>query len=178
MSKTRWIDQGYEVFACQGLEALKIERLAALTGVSKSSFYHHFADLEIFCDCLFDKHLQQSAILAEKERQAAHIDPDLIDILLEHKTDLLFNRQLRFNKQIKVFDDTLQKSNAIVGNDFVQVWARDLSLQLNARQLQAIFALALENFYLQINEKSLTRAWLSEYFKALKSTITLIKQDS
>ena len=173
MSKARWIDKGYEVFACQGLEALKIERLAALTGVSKSSFYHHFADLETFCAYLFDKHLQQSAIIAAKERQAAHIDPDLIDILLEHKADLLFNRQLRFNKQIKVFDDTLQKSNAIVGNDFVQVWARDLSLQLSNRQLQAISTLALENFYLQINEQNLTKTWLQNYFGELRSTLKL-----
>jgi AcrR family transcriptional regulator len=173
VSKARWIDQGYEIFAEQGLEALKIERLAALTGVSKSSFYHHFADLELFCSHLFEKHLRQSAIIAAKERQAIHIDPDLIDILLEHKTDLLFNRQLRFNRQIQSFDDALQKSNALVGNDFVQVWVRDLSLSLNTYQLQAIFALALENFYLQINIQNLNAAWLRSYFAELRSTLKL-----
>ncbi len=43
-----WIIKGYETFALFGEKVLKIEKLAKDVGISKSSFYHHFADLDIF----------------------------------------------------------------------------------------------------------------------------------
>jgi hypothetical protein len=106
--------------------------------------------------------------MAEKEQQANSIDPELINILVEHRTDLLFNRQLRINQNIPSFADTLMKSNKIVGNGFVNVWVKDLGLQLSEKQIEGIFTLALENFFLQINADNLTYQWLSEYFTNLK----------
>ncbi|MFZ4399682.1 MAG: TetR/AcrR family transcriptional regulator, partial [Bacteroidales bacterium] len=40
-----WIIKGYETFAFFGENGLKVEQLAKSVGISKSSFYHHFADL-------------------------------------------------------------------------------------------------------------------------------------
>ncbi len=156
------------MFALAGEEGLKIEVLAKRVGISKSSFYHHFADIEIFVDLLLQFHLQQSRIIAAKEKKAASIDPELIDILVEHKTDLLFNRQLRINQQHKRYKETLDQANQIVGNEFIRIWAEDLQLNLSASQLESLFELALENFYLQINASSLTHAWLCAYFRNLK----------
>ena len=154
-----WIDLGYGIFAREGYQALKIERLANKMGISKSSFYHHFADREIFIHALLERHIQQSYVLAEKERQAQGIFPDLIDALLAHKTDLLFNRQLRIHRDRPDFDRTLTKTNELVGDSFVLVWVKDLNLHLNRQQLNAIFQLALENFFLQINPQNLHRNW-------------------
>lgn len=167
-NKDIWIKTGYEMFAHAGAGGLKIETLAKQVGISKSSFYHHFADLEIFIDLLLKHHIQQSYILAEKEQAAHTIDPELIEILLAHKTDLLFNRQLRINQHIPSYDDTLSQSDQIVGNGFVMIWVKDLNLQLSQKQLEGIFELALENFYLQINPQNINRLWLSEYFINLK----------
>lgn len=167
-TKDIWIKKGYEIFAISGQTGLKIEPLARAVGKSKSSFYHHFADLESFIDLILKYHLEQSLVIAKKEQQANHIDPELIGILVEHKTDLLFNRQLRINQNIKSFSDTLVQSNKIVGDAFVKVWVKDLSLQLTQKQLEGIFTLALENFFLQINADNLTNTWLSAYFASLK----------
>jgi AcrR family transcriptional regulator len=166
--KEIWIKKGYEIFALSGKGGLKIESLARTIGKSKSSFYHHFADLELFVDILLQHHIQQSHIIADKEQQAKNIDPELIHILVEHRTDLLFNRQLRINQNIKSFSDTLFQSNKIVGDAFLNVWVRDLSLQLTQKQIEGIFTLALENFFLQINADNLTYKWLSAYFANLK----------
>lgn len=167
-SKASWIKVGYEIFANSGLNGIKVENLAKKVGISKSSFYHHFADLEIFTTYLLQFHLQQSSILAEKEHHAQNIDPELIEILVEHKIDLLFNRQLRIHRDHKSFAETLLKSDAMVGNSFVMVWVKDLNLQLTQQQLNAIFELALENFFLQINAENLNREWLADYFRNLK----------
>ncbi|MEI7596899.1 MAG: TetR/AcrR family transcriptional regulator [Bacteroidota bacterium] len=163
-----WIKTGYEIFAISGHVGLKIEPLARKVGKSKSSFYHYFADLEIFIDRLLQFHIEQSYLIANKEQQANNIDPQLIDILVEHRIDLLFNRQLRINQNIQSFSDTLNQSNKIVGNGFVKVWVKDLNLQLSQKQIEGIFTLALENFFLQINVDNLNYKWLSEYFANLK----------
>lgn len=169
--KDIWIKTGYEIFAISGVNALKIESLAKKVGISKSSFYHHFADLEIFIQHLLDYHIQQAYIIANKENNCKKIDPELIDILVEHKIDLLFNRQLRINRERKHYFEALTKSNKIVGNNFVVVWMNDLKLNLTEKQLAGIFELALENFYLQINDQNLNYQWLSDYFKNLKKIV-------
>lgn len=167
-TKSIWIKTGYEILALQGENALKIETLAKKIGISKSSFYHHFADMQLFVEELLNHHLKQSKVIAEKEKLVQTIQPELIEILIEHKTDLLFNRQLRFNQQKKEFRETLGKSNQIIGNEFVKVWANDLQLNLSVKQLESIFELALENFFLQINPENITFQWISDYFENLK----------
>lgn len=167
-SKDIWIKTGYEIFAHSGANGLKIEILAKKVGISKSSFYHHFADMELFMEHLLEYHIRQAYIIAGKEDRAKNIDPGLIDILVEHKTDLLFNRQLRIHRIEKSFSESLERSNKIVGNSFVLIWIRDLNLNLTQRQLEGLFELALENFYLQINPHNLNSAWLTAYFANLK----------
>jgi AcrR family transcriptional regulator len=163
-----WISKGYEAFALLGEQGLVIEQLAKAVGKSKSSFYHHFANMDIFLDEILLHHLVKSAIIAEKERKAAHITPDLINILLEHKVDLLFNRQLRINANKAHFNETLLKSNAIIGTDFIRLWLTDTKLNVTPKQAEAIFELAMENFFLQINTDNITKEWLNNYFDNLK----------
>lgn len=167
-NKNIWIQKGYEIFSVSGQSGLKIEPLAKTVGKSKSSFYHHFADLDLFTRILLDYHLEQCRIIAAKEQLAQNIDPELIAILVEHKTDLLFNRQLRINQNIKLFSEILLQSNKIVGDAFVKVWVKDSSLKLSPKQMESVFTLALENFYLQINPDNLNHRWLSDYFSRLE----------
>ncbi len=163
-----WIKAGYEIFALNGQGEIKIERLAKIVGKSKSSFYHHFADIDLFIEILLKHHLEQSYIIADKENKAKNIDPELINILLEHTTDLLFNRQLRINQHVKLFHETLCSSNKIIGEAFKKIWVKDLNLKLTNKQIEGVFTLAIQNFYLQINIDTLNHEWLSAYFNDLK----------
>ncbi|KOY86863.1 TetR family transcriptional regulator [bacterium 336/3] len=166
-NKEIWVKTGYEVFALQGETGLKIETLAKKVGISKSSFYHHFADLEVFMEFLLKLHLHQSQILAEKERKVKCIDPELIHVLVEHKTDLLFNRQLRFHQNNKAYQKVLIEANRMIGYEFVHIWMKDAQLNLSQKQMEGLYELALENFYLQINSENIHYQWLSDFFKNL-----------
>lgn len=166
--KALWIEVGYELFAMGGPKNLKVEPLAKRVGISKSSFYHHFADTEVFTAHLLRHHLVQCRIIADKERRCQTIDPELVDVIIEHKTDLLFNRQLRVLRGQAPFNETLQASDQIVGDSFVEVWAKDLRLDLSPSQLGGLFELALENFYLQLTPENIHYQWLSGYFSNLK----------
>ncbi len=168
VNKESWIEIGYEIFALYGQGELKIERIAKKVGISKSSFYHHFADHDLFMEHLLTHHISQSRIIAEKERHVKNVTPELVNVLIEHKTDLLFNRQLRINRNNKLYNETLSKSNKIVGDAFIHVWIKELNLKLTKTKIDGIFELALENFYLQINNDNLNFDWLSEYFNNFK----------
>lgn len=163
-----WIEAGYQLFAYQGVRGLKVEPLAKMVGISKSSFYHHFADIELFIEALLEHHLKQSVIIGEKEQNARTIDPEIIQILVDHKTDLLFNRQLRVDQHNIRFLETKGQSNKIVLEGFKSVWKKDLNPSLTQAQIDGIFELALENFYMQITPENINYAWLSGYFKNLK----------
>jgi len=163
-----WMIKGYETFALFGEKGLIIEQLAKDVGISKSSFYHHFADLDIFVERLLQHHLDIARIIAEKEKLAKTINPELINILIEHKIDLLFNRQLRINSNQSNYKDTLMKSNIIIGKDFINLWLSDSKLNIQQQQAEGLFELALENFFLQINSENLNKAWLENYFENLK----------
>lgn len=167
-----WIKVGYELFALYGVNGIVVEKIAQKVGISKSSFYHHFVDTNLFLEKLLDHHISQSYVIAHKEKAAKRIDPDLIEILVEHKTDLLFNRQLRVNKSNKICADILLKSSYIVGNSFIDLWVKDLGLKLNRVQLESLFELSLDNFYLQIGIENLNKEWLSSYFKNLTRIIS------
>ena len=163
-----WITKGYETFAFFGENGLKVEQLAKSVGISKSSFYHHFADLDIFVEKLFLHHLEKSKVIAEKEKLAKTINPELINILIEHRTDLLFNRQLRINANKQNYKKTLLISNNIIGKDFINLWLTDTKITLAVAQAEGLFELALENFFLQINPENIKKIWLESYFENLK----------
>ena len=171
-SKDIWIQSGYELFADKGPSGLKIEVLAKKVGISKSSFYHHFADIEIFTQLILSHHLYNASIISEKEKRCENIDPELISVLLEHKIDLLFNRQLRVSRQNKIYEQCLCESNKIMGTSFINVWTKVLKPTLSPNVINGVYELALENFYLQITPDTLNRQWLSAYFKNLTRLVT------
>jgi AcrR family transcriptional regulator len=167
-SKQSWILCGYDLFSKEGPKGLKIEVIARLVKKNKSSFYHHFADLEIFTEILLKFHLERAAIIAEKERQCKTVVPDLLNLLIEVKQDLFFNRQLRIHRNIKEFKDCFEQSSKKVGEAIVGIWADALGLSNNSNLAGIVLNLSLENFYLQITEETMTYNWLENYINELR----------
>lgn len=48
LTKVDWLQQGLRTLAAEGVSALKVGPMAARLGVSRGSFYWHFADIEAF----------------------------------------------------------------------------------------------------------------------------------
>ena len=170
-----WIHAGYSLFAHEGPQGLKVERLARMVGKNKSSFYHHFADLEVFTQVLLNYHLEQAAVMAEKEQQCKDLQ-GLIDIIVEHKIDLLFNRQLRVHRENPDFERCFQKTTEMVVHSLVPVWASIIGLTENSYLAQLVLKLSMDNFYLQITDETLNTMWLNTYFEELRHMVQVFKQ--
>lgn len=77
-----WIDFALKVLAREGFQALKADVLARKLGVSRGSFYWHFADLGAFHQGVIDgwKLSATEAIIAELERHDSR--EERLDVLL------------------------------------------------------------------------------------------------
>ena len=170
--KQPWIDLGYEIFAYEGPLGLKVERLAKGVGKNKSSFYHHFADLDVFTIYLLEHHLDQAKILAKKESACEVLD-DFIEVIIEHGNDLLFNRQLRIHRENEEFTACFAKVNELSVPEIVAAWAKILGLTENTQLTEMFLHLVLENFFVQLTGETLNRKWLENYFQNI---IQLVKQ--
>ena len=167
-----WIEVGYEIFSREGMNGLKIESMARAVGISKSSFYHHFADIIIFRDYLLRYHTKRAKIIAAEENQCANIDPELITVLVNAKIDLLFNKQLRINRKIPEYQACLKESTKYIGDSFIRVWAKDLGLGNKIQLASDFLELSTENFFIQLNEDTINSDWLSNYFQNLKNLVS------
>jgi AcrR family transcriptional regulator len=77
LSAQDWLDQGLKTLAQSGFTALKAEPLAKAMGVSRGSFYWHFADIGAFHAAIL-KHWRDIAaeqIIANVEAASKHEDP-------------------------------------------------------------------------------------------------------
>ncbi|SHO64921.1 TetR/AcrR family transcriptional regulator [Algoriphagus zhangzhouensis] len=168
-----WIEIGYKAFAMDGPNGIKIERISKEVGKNKSSFYHLFADLEIFTSQLLSYHIEQSKIVTGKEAKCTGLD-DLIEVLVEHKIDLLFNRQLRINRENSEFKNCFQTVNEMTISAIIPLWNKLLSIEENLPLNELVLKISLENFFLQITDETINKEWLQEYFKGLKNLVSKV----
>jgi AcrR family transcriptional regulator len=171
-----WIEKGYRFFAYEGPRGLKVERLSKEVGKNKSSFYHLFVDLEVFLERVLTFHLDQAIIVADKESNSKN-EKELIKVILEHKLDLLFNRQLRIHRENPDFENCLNLTNQISIPAILPVWKKAIGLPENNSLAQMVLLLSLENFYLQITDKTLNESWLKEYFASIRNMVVQFKQE-
>src|SRR5215210_1225162 len=80
LSAKDWLDQGLKVLAQRGFTALKAEPLAKAMGVSRGSFYWHFADVGAYRAAIL-KHWREVAaeqVIASLEASSKDHNPLLL----------------------------------------------------------------------------------------------------
>jgi AcrR family transcriptional regulator len=77
LSADDWLDLGLKVLATQGFTALKAEPLAKAMGVSRGSFYWHFADIDAYHAAILGHWREVAAeqVIADLEAAADHEEP-------------------------------------------------------------------------------------------------------
>ena len=163
-----WIEAGYDFFAREGPRGLKVEQLARRVGKSKSSFYHLFADLEIFQQRLLSYHGERAKDVAVRAARCESMVPDMLNLLLEIKPDLLFNRQLRVHRDHPDFQRCFESANALVEEAFMGIWAESFGLGDKPHVARNIMKMTTETFYLRISEDNLNYDTLIAFFDELK----------
>ena len=173
-SEILWLNEGYQIFAIEGPNGIKIERLAKRIERNKSAFYYYFATTEIFVIKLTEQHLAKCNDLATKINHTKNIE-DLVKVLYSHKTDLLFNRQLRIHRENSLFEKCFIKTNQIVGDSIMPLWSQTIGLNDNSNLSRLVLKLSVENFFLRLTENTISPNWIRDYFNEMKQLIRKLK---
>ncbi len=80
VSKLDWLNAALRELKDHGIEAVRVERLAASLNVAKSGFYYHFADRDHLCRALLDHWLNTDGVPAAHQKKLK--DPSPEEVLL------------------------------------------------------------------------------------------------
>jgi AcrR family transcriptional regulator len=97
LSAQDWVDQGIRTLATQGFSALKAEPLAKAMGVSRGSFYWHFADIDAFHAAILKAWREIAAEAIISDIEAASVGDDPLAILLRR----VFSEKLGLERAVR-----------------------------------------------------------------------------
>jgi AcrR family transcriptional regulator len=173
-----WIEAGYGIFAREGPAGLRIEYIARTIGKSKSSFYHLFADLPIFTDLLLDHHLHRATDIAQRMRACERLEPDMLDLLVSVKEDILFQRQLRIHRHVPAFGRCIAQAHEPIEEALLALWTQALGLESRPQLARAMLKLVVDNFYLRVTAETLDQAWLRGYLEEIRGMVAGLAGDA
>jgi AcrR family transcriptional regulator len=110
LSTKDWLDQGLKTLTQSGFTALKAEPLAKAMGVSRGSFYWHFADIGAFHAAILEhwRDVAAEQIIANLEAASGNADP--LQLLL-HRA---FGTRLTLEKAVRTWASVDPKAGAAV----------------------------------------------------------------
>lgn len=163
-----WIITGHKIFAEKGPSAITVEGLARAVNKNKSSFYHHFVDLEIFTSHLLNYHFERSMMIIEEEGRCEKIVPDLLTILVRRAYDILFHRQLLVNRSNIEFEDLYTKITNKGINSILKIWNKELGLPSHSSNGKRLLKMGMDNLFQRSTLTNLTVGHLESSFDELK----------
>lgn len=175
VKRQEWLEKGYEYVAENDFETLSVNSLARAVGKSKSSFYHHFGDIEIFITELLDYHLQQANQFAINLSQSKTVDPELINVFLDYKLDILFHKQIRINREKAPFKEYISKTFVLYEETLAGQLASYFGLGQYQILAQKLTRFVSEHFILSITAKVYSFEWFQNYLNEIVSMIRHIK---
>jgi AcrR family transcriptional regulator len=99
LSARDWLDQGLKVLASRGFTALKAEPLAKAMGVSRGSFYWHFADIAAFHAAILARWHEVAAEQIIANVEAASNDENPLALLLRR----VFGERLMLERAVRTW---------------------------------------------------------------------------
>ena len=99
LSAKDWLDQGLKALASRGFTALKAEPLAKAMGVSRGSFYWHFADIAAFHAAILARWHEVAAEQIIANVEAASKDENPLALLLRR----VFGERLMLERAVRTW---------------------------------------------------------------------------
>ena len=99
LSARDWLDQGLKTLAKDGFTALKAEPLAKAMGVSRGSFYWHFADIAAYHGAILARWHEVAAEQIIANVEAASKDEDPLALLLRR----VFGERLTLERAVRTW---------------------------------------------------------------------------
>lgn len=167
-----WTEQGYSLFAEEGIEGIHVERLARILHLNKSGFYHYFGDMELFCTALLELHQTKVDHFIQEIRHINHFDPEYLNLLIKHAPMVMFQVQLTRDKKNKEFYNASEIMDQKVGAVVQKLWGDFLELPNEADVVVRYFGIIRDMFTARISFQTLNYPFLHEFAMSAKQVVT------
>jgi AcrR family transcriptional regulator len=97
LSAQDWLDQGLKTLATQGYSALKADPLSKAMGVSRGSFYWHFADIAAYHMAVLKRWREVAAEAIIAHVEAASAEQNSLTVLLRR----VFSEKLALERAVR-----------------------------------------------------------------------------
>jgi AcrR family transcriptional regulator len=170
-SELAWIEAGYELFTAEGPEGLQVERLARITGLNKSGYYHYFGDRETYLEKLMDHHLKYATAYASELKKVKHFDPEYIELLIKYNAQIIFATQLIKNRNNKLLFGTQQSINEMIDPVLSKIFADFIGhkdhLEFSAKYYNQVKYM----FHAQITPENMNYPFLRDFMYEAREVI-------
>ncbi len=158
----KWVDAGYQIFAQEGLEGIQIERMARILSLNKSSFYHYFGTQEIFLERMVAHHHSMADLLIADFNNAACIDPDILQAVINHKVTIMAQVQLTRHKSNPSFFAAARALDERIDRTVLRTWKEYIGVLTNDDLAYRYCGLVRDMFYTKISFENFTFPFLRE----------------
>lgn len=178
MAKTNnakvWIEEGYALFANEGLEGIQIERLARALNLNKSGFYHYFGNLEGFCKELLKLHEKKAELFLEEIRKIRTIDPEYLETLERNKLGILFHMKLIRSKPTSVFYKVAERIDQQEDQILREVWTEYIGFQDQPDLAMRYFSIVRDMLYTRLSSDNITLPFMQSLMTEAKTMMQQI----
>jgi AcrR family transcriptional regulator len=162
-SEQLWIEAGYNQFVDEGLEGIRVERLARIINLNKSGYYHYFGNQDTYLKKLMDYHLKQAEAYMNDLKQVQHFDPEYIELLIKYTRQLMFTNQLIKNRKHNLFFETLQAINEMLEPVLSNLFADFIGFKDHQEFSAKYFNQVRYMFHAQIIPEHMTYEYLRDF---------------
>lgn len=150
--KQLWIETGYQHFAAFGPRGMNMKNISGDAGVSRTTFYHFFADMDDLVDHLLEHHRALSKEHFAELEKCQTYNPDVFKVVEAYRTGIFFHRQLLLNKEVPKFHLTYQVLNKMGTEIIYPHWAKYFGYEGNSIVGKEIHMMLLDIWYLHLKE--------------------------
>jgi AcrR family transcriptional regulator len=166
-----WIENGYALFAQDGLDGIQVERLSKVVNLNKSGFYHYFGDRESFLEELMKHHILIARALAEEFRKMEQIDPDFFHLLLKYATPTMANMQLVRYRQYPLLNKSFAQVNDLLETALTPKWAEFIGMPDHPELARKYFEQARDMFYSRITPDKMNMEYLTSLIYEVRTLV-------
>jgi len=162
ISKNDVIDVGYALFALEGPEHIE-ERVEQEMGLKHAEFLSRFGAEEIFIEALIAHHIELVDDFLEETEHCTSWDPALLNLIVDYKLTVLFNRQLKQHSGNPVFHLTYNRISYLVQSHAFELWRKYMNLHPHMELSRELYEVLRDVFHSRITRENLNY----EYLKSL-----------
>ena len=145
-NKQKWINAGYRLFGNIGPDALNVEKLSIIMGLSRSSFYHYFGDVEIFESELLTLHVKNFEHLGFLMKDFESFEQLFSERMMREGETLSFQRQLLVNRVTQRYQECSERARDYTEAKTYQLWTKYNDINSDSEEERELFQ-AIRDFY-------------------------------